>query len=96
MTGAFACDPCECGGSDDCRQCNPLTVRELAHHIVRNVDPWCDADAIRVAQAYLDLRAAAEATLYTYRFDTNHGLGPIEDALDDGVAAGPPDDPADT
>jgi hypothetical protein len=32
-----------------------LSTRELAHHIVRNVDPWCDADAIRVAQAYLDL-----------------------------------------
>jgi hypothetical protein len=53
----FACDPCECGGSDDCRQCNPLTMRELAELIVAGKQAWADSDAVEVAKAYLALEA---------------------------------------
>jgi hypothetical protein len=56
-----------------------LSTRELAHHIVRNTDPWADADAIRVATAYLELLAESSV------------VRAIADELD----AGHPDDPAD-
>jgi hypothetical protein len=84
-----------------------LSTRELAAHIVRNTDPWCDADAIRVAQAYIDAYDFLDKLFTSCYVDTPEGtdlfiidgdvtINEHERALVDHIfAAGPPDDPAD-